>query len=80
MEDDIFFCKICGKQLSTINEIGLKTCDNCKNTKEKMVKSKDFCCWACGKELYEKSEIAQGICHNCKASINRKIGIPPVEH
>jgi predicted amidophosphoribosyltransferase len=80
MEDDIFFCKICGKQLSTINEIGLKICDNCKNTKEKTANSEGFYCWACGKELHEKSEIAQGVCHNCKASINRKIGIPPVEH
>jgi len=73
--DDEIFCRICGKQLNTINEISLEICDNCKKAKESTTGSKDFYCWACGKKLQEKSEIAQGVCHNCKASINRKIGI-----
>ena len=79
MEDEIFFCRICGKQLTTINDIDLKICNNCQNSKENIAESTDFFCWACGRKLFEKSEIAQGVCHNCKASINRKIGMPPVE-
>ena len=80
MEDEVLFCRICGKQLTTIDEIGLTICCNCKTAKENITGSADFYCWACGKELSEKSEIAQGICHSCKASINRKIGKLTMEH
>jgi hypothetical protein len=80
MEDEIFFCKLCGKQLNTVNEIELNICNECKIPKEKTKGSENFYCWTCGKDLREKSEIAQGICHNCKASINRKIGTTPIEH
>ena len=61
MEDEIFFCRICGKQLNTVDEIELNICNACKIAKEKTTGSTDFYCWACGKELREKSEIAQGL-------------------
>ena len=80
MEDEIFFCRICGKQLNTINEIELKICNDCKISKENIAGIEYFFCWACGRRLFEKGEVAQGVCHNCKASINRKIGIPPLKH
>ena len=75
MDDDNYFCKLCGKRLNTVDEIELNICNVCKKAKEKTTGSGDFFCWACGKNLHEKSEIAQGVCHNCKASINRKIGL-----
>jgi len=79
-EDEIFFCRLCGKQLNTIDEIGLKICNDCETANENVAESEYFFCWACGRRLFEKGEVAQGVCHNCKASINRKIGIPPLKH
>ena len=79
MGEDIYFCTTCGIRLNTVDEINLRLCNRCKQSKEEPTKNKGFFCWACGKKLQEKSEIAQGLCHNCKASINRKIGIPPLE-
>jgi len=49
MEDEIFFCRICGKQLNTVDEIELNICNACKIAKEKTTGSTDFYCWACGK-------------------------------
>lgn len=79
-EEEIFFCRIYGKQLHTINEIGLKICNDCRTAKENVAESEYFFCWACGRRLFEKGEVAQGVCHNRKVSINRKIGIPPLKH
>jgi len=79
MIDEIFFCKICGRQLTTVDEIEINICNQCKISKEKTTGSSEFYCWACGKALHTKSEIAQGVCNNCKASILRKIGIPAIE-
>jgi len=74
MEEENFFCKRCGEQLTTIDEIVQGICNSCKSSmKEVTTQRGKFFCWTCGKQLIEMDEIAQGICNNCKASIIRKL-------
>ena len=73
MGSEVFFCRICGNQLQTLDEIDSKICSSCDHANETINDSVDFFCWACGKKLIAKSEIAQGVCHSCKASIYRKL-------
>lgn len=75
MEDKILFCKKCGKQLHTIDEINEGICINCKDSLNKEIASdsEKFSCWACGDYLNSMGEVAQGVCHNCKISIMKKL-------
>ncbi len=73
IEEEKFFCKNCGKQLITIDEISNTICHKCKKTIHKQAEGESFFCYICGMKLTTMSEIAQGMCPNCKASILRKI-------
>jgi DNA-directed RNA polymerase subunit RPC12/RpoP len=75
MNAKVLFCRICGSQLYSIDEIQLTICNNCKKAKQQTTGNDDFFCWACGKKLTDISQIAQGVCHNCKASIQRSLKI-----
>ncbi|MEM0466591.1 MAG: hypothetical protein QXL17_02430 [Candidatus Thermoplasmatota archaeon] len=73
VEDEKFFCRNCGKQLITIDEIANTLCDKCKKSISDLSKDESFFCYICGTKLETMSEIAQGMCPSCKASILRKI-------
>lgn len=75
-ENQNFFCRYCGKQLHSVDEISWRICIACKQSSKEPENEKVFFCWACGKQLTEMSEVAQGLCHSCKASIIRKIRSP----
>ncbi|MFO7677725.1 MAG: hypothetical protein R6V50_05020 [Thermoplasmatota archaeon] len=77
MNEEVFFCKICGVQLCSIDEITLHICHKCKTGNEQTTDNPDFFCWACGKKLSDISQIAQGICHGCKASIHKQLKKKP---
>jgi len=71
-----FFCRSCGKQLHSVDEIAQRICHACKQSSKETTEVETFFCWACGKQLAQMSEVAQGLCHSCKASIIRKIRSP----
>ncbi|MCK4332376.1 MAG: hypothetical protein KAV40_02225 [Thermoplasmatales archaeon] len=73
MEAEKLFCWNCGKQLFTINEIDLGSCNNCRTSMTEVIDAGAFLCWACGRKMATMNEIAQGVCHNCKAYIIRKL-------
>ena len=73
MEEETFFCKRCGKQLTTIDEIEQGLCTTCTTAIDEITEKDTFFCWTCGKTLHTMHEKAQGVCDNCKASIIRKL-------
>ena len=75
MEDGTFFCRRCGKQLHTIDDILQGKCISCaKSTKYYLDEDSLFSCWSCGKTISSMDELAQGICNICKYHIIKKIG------
>jgi DNA-directed RNA polymerase subunit RPC12/RpoP len=72
-DEDLAFCGLCGKQLSTIDERAGRICYSCSKDRKLTEEEHSFFCWACGERLQEMSEVAQGVCHHCKASIIRKL-------
>jgi DNA-directed RNA polymerase subunit RPC12/RpoP len=77
MDEEKFFCKRCGKQLNTIDEIEQGFCSTCTVFRDETQNEESFFCWTCGKTLHSMHEKAQGVCDNCKASIIRKLSPLP---
>ena len=67
------FCKICTKQLDSLDEIAHGICDDCQTLIIERMKDETFFCEICDTQLTTMNDVARGICSSCKAAILKKV-------